>query len=211
MFIPPYEIETNNNKISSQFLFHTPLYEIQLDVDNDSLSKKIYQLREEDKEGVKKSNMSGGWHSGFRDPTDGVEIYNEALQYLEDILFNLPFNPKISKLDYIDSWSMINKKGSWNQIHNHLYSYNKTRIDLSGVYYVKVPEGDCGNIMFRNPVSSVHGNSFMQLRNHSSKEWEMRYPKAGLMYIFPAYLDHMVLPNNTDEDRIAISFNMTVS
>ena len=211
MFIPPYEIETDNNKISSQFLFHTPLFEIQLDVDNDSLSKKIYQLREEDKEGVQKSNMSGGWHSGFRDPTDGVEIYNEAFQYLEDILFNLPFNPKITKLDYIDSWSMINKKGSWNQIHNHLYSYNKTRTDLSGVYYVKVPEGDCGNIVFRNPVSSVHGNSFMQLRNHSSKEWEMRYPKAGLLYIFPAYLDHMVLPNNTDEDRIAISFNMMVS
>ena len=210
MFIPPYEIKTDNSKISSQFLFHTPLFEIQLDVDNDSLSKKIYQLKEEDKEGVKKSNI-GGWHSGFRDPTDGVELYDDVFKNLEDILINLPFNPQISKLDYIDSWSMVNNNGSWNQIHNHLYSYNTTRTDLSGVYYVKVPEGDCGNIVFRNPVSSVHGNSFMMLRNHSSKEWEMRYPKEGLMYIFPAYLDHMVLPNNTDEDRIAISFNMMVS
>ena len=45
MFIPPYEIKTDNSKISSQFLFHTPLFEIQLDVDNDSLSKKNISIK----------------------------------------------------------------------------------------------------------------------------------------------------------------------
>lgn len=210
MFIPPYEIKTDNSKISNQFLFHTPLFEIQLDVDNDSLSKKIYQLKEDDKEGVKKSNI-GGWHSGFRDPTDGIELYDEVFKNLEDILFNLPFNPQISKLDYIDSWSMVNNNGSWNQIHNHLYSYNTTRTDLSGVYYVKVPEGDCGNINFKDPRQSLsYGNPFIIERYHHG-DIISRMPEVGNMYIFPSSLDHSVGKNNIDDDRISISFNLTVN
>tara|TARA_B100001996_G_scaffold324109_1_gene269502 strand:- start:532 stop:1167 length:636 start_codon:yes stop_codon:yes gene_type:complete len=211
MFLPPNDIDVGKFTISQQFLFHTPLFEIELDnVDNNLLIEKIYELREDDKEGVTKSNM-GGWHSKFRDDTDGVETFFELFKELGDILLNLPFDPKITEIENLDAWAMINKRNSWNQLHNHLFTFGKARCDLSGVYYVKVPEGDCGDILFRNPVPAVVGNSFMMMRYHANKEWERRFPKTGFMYIFPAFLDHMVLPNNTDEDRISISFNMTVS
>ena len=36
------------------------------------------------------------------------------------------------------------------------------------------------------------------------------YPKEGSMLVFPAYLDHKVEPNKSDEDRISISFNIEI-
>mgnify|MGYP001373844879 CR=1 len=207
MFIDPIVVKTKKYDISNQFLFHVPLFEIEInDIDNDLLCENIYKLKENDIDGAKRSNI-GGWHSQMIED-DGC--YKQLTDKFEHILPKLSFDPVISELEHLDIWSMINNKGNWNQIHNHLYNYNEYRTDLSGVYYVRVPEGNCGNILFRNPASCVNGNTFIQLRNHSSKEWETRFPKAGLMYIFPAYLDHMVLPNETDEDRVAISFNLTV-
>ena len=210
MNLHPQIIEGDNYNISHQFLFHTPIFEIQLDdVDNNKLADIIYQLKEDDKEGMSVSNM-GGWHSKFRNENDGAESFDELFQNLRYILPILPFNPNIKELVSIDSWAMINKKGDFNLVHNHLYASDTLRVDLSAVYYVKVPDGDCGNIAFRDPRSVINGNTFVHSRYNNGLEWEHRYPKEGLMYIFPAFLDHMVRPNKTEEDRIAISFNLTV-
>ena len=36
------------------------------------------------------------------------------------------------------------------------------------------------------------------------------YPKEGSMLVFPSYLEHMVKPNESDEDRISVSFNLDI-
>ena len=208
MNIPPKIINGDKYNISHQFLFNTPIFEIQLDdVDNNKLTDIIYQLKEDDKEGMSISNI-GGWHSKFRNENDGAEVFDEVFDNLRYILPILPLN--ITELVSIDSWAMINNKGDFNQLHNHLFSTDTLRVDLSGVYYVKVPDGDVGNIAFRDPRPGINGNTFIHSRYNGGLEWEYRFPKEGLMYIFPSFLDHMVLPNKTDEDRISISFNLTV-
>ena len=63
--------------------------------------------------------------------------------------------PKIKSLSNINLWANINPKGSYNNSHNH------PGCDISGVYYVKVPKGKCGNIAFNDPRESyAYGNRF---------------------------------------------------
>ena len=95
-------------------------------------------------------------------------------------------------------------------------------IDLMNAYpdanwdYVKVPEGDCGKIEIENP------NYFNQVRlldamNPKIKEDMIAFtsmwfpPVEGTGLIFPSNLTHRVSENNTQEDRISISWNMSIN
>jgi len=225
--LPNHELKArtkyNSSKydISHQLLFQTPLFEIHIDdIDNRQLEKNIYKLRDESEDGVLKSNR-GGWHSleqslnpeqycGGQFENDEKyhsmdDTFKPLTDKLIDILHNLPFEPKIDRINNMTIWAMINKKGSYNTLHNH------PGCDIAGVYYVKVPEGDCGNISFSDPRESyVFGNGFMVSR-YSGGETIPRFPVEGNMYLFPACLHHAVDPNLTDGDRIAISFNLLLS
>ena len=204
MFLPPYIID-GIYRIEHQFLFQTPLLEIKLDdVDNQKLIENAYKVKEIDKGRI--SSNVGGWHSNYYTlEQDGIEYFNPLIEKFGDILPALPFDPPISELTDINLWFNISKKGDYNNSHNH------PRCDLSGVYYVKVPEGDCGNIDFRDPRQSLsYGNSFIVERYHHGN-MASRIPKVGNMYIFPSSLDHSVGRNNIDDDRISISFNLTVN
>ena len=204
MFLPPHIID-GIYRIEHQLLFQTPLLEIKLDdVDNQKLIENAYKVKEIDK-GTVSSNV-GGWHSNYYDlEQDGIEYFNPLIEKFGNILPALPFDPPISELTGINIWFNISKKGDCNSLHNH------PGCDLSGVYYVKVPEGDCGNIDFRDPRQSLsYGNSFIVERYHHGN-MASRIPKVGNMYIFPASLDHSVGRNNIDDDRISISFNLIVN
>ena len=209
--LPNHHIEDGKYKITHQLLFQTPLFEINIDdIDNKELEKNIYKLKDSSPKGIIKSNH-GGWHSIEQslNVTNSNQIpigdaFNPLTNKLMDILQCLPFTPKISKLHNMNIWAMINKKGSYNSTHNH------PGCDISGVYYVKVPEGDCGNICFTDPRESyVYGNTFF-VERYSGGETIPRYPIEGNMYLFPSSFKHLVNTNTTDEDRIAISFNLGV-
>jgi len=202
--LPPYIVD-GTYEIEHQLLFQTPLFQIKLnDVDNQKLIENAYKLKEIDK-GRLASNV-GGWHSNYYAlEEDGIENFNPLTEKFGDILPTLPFDPPISELNYANFWFNISKKGDYNNSHNH------PRCDLSGVYYVKVPEGDCGNINFKDPRQSLsYGNPFIVERYHAG-DVTSRMPKVGNMYIFPSSLDHSVGKNYIDDDRISISFNLTVN
>ena len=80
------------------------------------------------------------------------------------------------------------------------------------MYYVKVPQsGDAGCISFRDPRPAVYGNNFVFSRFYNQNAFRDRYPMEGLLYLFPTFLEHCVMPNMTEEDRISISFNLTLN
>ena len=35
-------------------------------------------------------------------------------------------------------------------------------------------------------------------------------PEAGMLWLFPSWLEHEVTPNNSTETRISISFNISI-
>ena len=224
MQLPPYEIN-GKYKIENQFLFHTALFQIELDdVDNKILTENAYKLYEVDK-GINVSN-SGGWHSNFYTFDDERFKYFEPLtSKFQYILPELPFYPNISKINKMNIWFNLNRRNNTHKRHHHINS------DFSGVYYVKVPEeidtgekeqhigidnqkisvpkkDDCGKIRFFDPRQAIsYGNYYYMSRYHTV--WDtQRMPVEGTMFIFPSALEHEVLPNSTDEDRISISFNL---
>ncbi len=90
-------------------------------------------------------------------------------------------------------WININGNGSYNESHHHMgnSANSKKQSILSGVFYLSVPDGDSGNIVFLK----------------SNNESISIKPKNGELLLFSPALIHSVETNNTMEDRISIAFN----
>src|SRR5258708_19259905 len=99
-------------------------------------------------------------------------------------------------------WACINKKHDQNLIHSHTNNYN-----LSGVYYLNVPK-DCGDIVFRDPRPGANQAPYRLFKDDGDSEYFT--PFEGLIILFPSYLEHFVLPNRSDGDRISMSFDLTL-
>lgn len=99
-------------------------------------------------------------------------------------------------------WATIYPKGSYVPEHIHNNSL------FSGVYYAKA-EPFCGNLVFKDPsyvaksMSSKISNKFPTVPTIHTQEVE-----SGLMTLFPSWLPHMSQPNESDSDRIIVSFNL---
>ena len=86
--------------------------------------------------------------------------------------------------------------------HNHVPNH------LSGVYYVTVPEG-WGDIRFydERKLPAVVEPAAVRESALTQRSYTF-HPAAGMMLIFPGWLDHVVGQNKTDEIRVSISFNI---
>jgi len=163
----------------------------------------IYKEKEKFPESVVKSNR-GGWQSEDSYYThDNIltQIVSGGLSYLGSCY-------KFPEMLIKAIWININKKNNFNSLHNH------PECDLSGVLWINIPKGS-GNFEFASPhnftASSVlksYEENF-KLDTYNYPGYRM-YPKEGSMLVFPSYLEHMVEPNKSDEDRISISFNIDI-
>ena len=174
---------------------------------NKLLIEYINQLKKEDPNGQKKSNL-GGWHSPFFDLNNNTSVGYKFLATLQPYIIDVfksygwVFDPK--KVMYSGMWAIINKKGDSNNEHIHPNS------NLSAAYYVKAPE-DCGEFVVNNP-HTINRNIFPDRENPTELNRLIAKHKVeeGDLLIFPAYLPHHVLPNESDEERIVISFNLWI-
>ena len=173
---------------------------------NNELTDYIYKLRSEDNVGLTKSNR-GGWHSkNFKlDNKDSIQFKFavEIQKYILDVFRNYGWKTEQNRIQIKEMWAIINKKDDFNVIHTHPNCY------LSSAYYVKAPE-NCGKFLIENP-NQAKKHFYPQLANKT----ELNMPIAGLdvnegdLLLFPGYLPHKVAKNESDEDRIVVSFNVT--
>lgn len=99
----------------------------------------------------------------------------------------------------LQSWINMHDRGGFNFLHMHEGSL------LSGGFYLQVPAGS-GQFVFRDPRPGVilgpvkggvpNGHADVHLT-----------PSAGLLVLFPCWMDHYVEPHDSDEPRITIAFN----
>ena len=172
-------------------LFPTPLLQIEVPEYKEILPI-AYKLRDEDPDGMKASNM-GGWHS--------------PLQPLPDVIHNyVPF-PDWNGT----AWYMINKNMQGNYSHTHPLN------DWAAVLWLKVPP-NAARLEFEHPdcfaqykcidsVGKYHKNIREQFNYWQA--WSVE-PVEGRMLMFPASLRHRVYFSATDEERIAMSFNISL-
>ncbi len=173
---------------------------------NNELTKYIYEEFKKDKEGLKRSNVNG-WHSKPFKFEKGNAAYKFAMtveKYIYDVFKNYGWSYKAEKIKITEMWSIINKKNNFNEPHIHPNNF------LSSVYYVKAPK-NCGKIIFNNP-NAVSRNRFpLDLKKTEfSANIQKIEPKEGTLLLFPSYLWHSVEPNESEEDRVILSFNVDI-
>lgn len=99
----------------------------------------------------------------------------------------------------LQSWVNLHDRGGFNFLHVHEGCL------LSGSFYLKVPPGS-GRFVFRDPRPGVvHGYVKGAVPNGYSDI--QLTPEAGLMVLFPCWMEHYVEPHDSDEPRIVIAFN----
>jgi uncharacterized protein (TIGR02466 family) len=174
---------------------------------NKDLKTYIYNLQKESSEGQIKSNR-GGWHSPNFTLTDKSSIqFKFALEIQKYILKSfqkLGWKTENTNITITSMWAIINKKNDFNVLHTHPNSY------LSAAYYVSAPK-NCGRFHIENS-NLARRHSYPKIKQNN----ELNAMVAGLdinegdLLIFPGYLPHKVAMNESDQDRIVISFNVGI-
>jgi uncharacterized protein (TIGR02466 family) len=104
-----------------------------------------------------------------------------------------------SDLQISDSWGNLHNINEG--IHNHCH----TNSYISGCFYVT----DGSPIEFQNPLLEIKGMKSEVNKSKNYRTWDSYTldPQAGLLVIFPSWLNHRVLPSKQKE-RISIAFNI---
>ena len=172
---------------------------------NKELSEYIYQLRDEDKDGLERSNK-GGWHSknfalGVQDSIQkkfAIKIQKYIIKAFQS------YGWETENIRIKEMWAIINKKEDFNVIHTHPNCY------LSAAYYVKAPT-NCGRFQVENPnIVMRHSHPEIQIKNELNLEVAGIEINEGDLLLFPGYLPHKVKRSESDTDRMVISFNVDV-
>ena len=167
-------------------LFATPVWYIEGTPQQliDELYEKVSIIKEKeylfDLDDYTKSNQGGYQTSQF----DWQEFHPVGKEYIEKILSKtLP-----SPVDIKGWWYNINLKGSWNTPHSH------PRVDYALVWYLTDSDG---LLRLMNPHSNRVDNKDASFDT-----------KKGDVLIFPGDLNHYVMPNIKEKDRVCISMNL---
>lgn len=166
------------------------------------LTDWIYRYRGKNPDGVYISNR-GGWQSPANFYSEGS--FQPFLQYILGNFQNMTQCYK-SKIQLLNMWININKRGDYNAEHDHPES------DLSAVLWVKTPP-NCGVLVFPSPRTFTQHKLIDVLDEEIAEQTKCKHiaffpPEEGKMIVFPSDMRHHVEMNCSDEDRISIAFNM---
>jgi hypothetical protein len=172
-------------------IFSSFVYSMELNVDNESLIKDIYHMKN-NVESAQKSNM-GGWQS----PGITNEIETESFTNLKNkikeavnLIIDLEKLPNKNYSFYY--WANVNKTNNYNIMHRHQGS-----LMLAAVYYPFVPNGDSTLDFHRTDGASEYYPSCFTINC-----------RTNMLCIFTPHLFHSVSANTAEQDRISIAFNI---
>ena len=81
----------------------------------------------------------------------------------------------------------------------------------SSPFIAKAPKNS-GNFIIEDPLSvSRHNYPIIETKTEFNNKVVGLDIEEGDLLIFPAYLPHKVGKNNTDEDRVVVSFNININ
>ena len=198
-----------NSKVNElNLVFSTPIWAFLIDNHDDinvQMLNYIKDLQKKDTQGIKRSNLSG-WHSNSFDMENkSVLHFFKSIQVnLNKAIVDMGWNKESNEFKVTSAWSIINKKNSSNSRHIHSNNY------ISAAYYVKAPT-NCGDIIFYDPRDAkvvrkpegINGNNL-------NADTVNITPQEGLLVLFPSYLYHSVNENQSDDERVVISFNVDI-
>ena len=99
-----------------------------------------------------------------------------------------------------DSWVSISGPGNYERMHTHDGSY------VSGVYYIKTAPG-CGELYFEELQDNLWASRRMEAEHFNTVSYT---PVERRVILFNSRMAHHVGQNISSEDRIAVSFNVSL-
>ena len=198
----------NDKILDLKLVFSTPIWaSIVKDYTklNVNMLEYITELQKNDPNGIKKSNVFG-WHSKNFEMNDEkvINFFAHIKPNINKTLIDMGWDDSNNKINVTSAWSIINKKNASNARHIHSNSF------ISAVYYVSAPK-NCGDIVFHDPRESrvIRKPNGIKANNLNAEVINIT-PQSGLLVLFPSYLYHSVNENDSDEERIIISFNIDI-
>lgn len=180
--------------------FCTPIWYEHTDIDTTQMAQKCLSMRQEGFANRTISNV-GGWQSDCLQLGNYVE-FEPIARLLDSKIVELQNRvSKDIKFQLDNIWINVNEKGHYNRKHIHGQTV------FSGTFYIQVDDLT-GNIRFHNdytpmqhyPIKFDYSQVFQTVVDYK--------PKNGMLLIFPAWAPHEVLPSESDQPRISISFNI---
>ena len=190
-----------------QKLFSVPIHYLQIDNFEDirdSLIKYAYDLKNIEQEGRLASNR-GGFQS---DPFEIKDCNDILHDLLINVIAHIPsFRENIDVK--CDGWININPPQAFNVTHHH------PNCEIAGVLWIKIPKNS-GDFIFISPYDFL---SYVEMFSYKEEfKQELNYyhnykfsPQEGTLLLFPSHLQHRVARNESNEDRISVSFNLKLS
>jgi len=187
-------------------IYTTPLWSSELVDFNDHKEKFLGAVRDfrlKNPEGVSRYNVGGSYQSPMtltKDPAFSV-----LFEFVANMGVRAAIDMQFVRCDTYISAAWVNfhdKKSSIQYEHVHQDTF-------SGVFYLKVPKKS-GKLVLSNPGINPLWQGAM-LRDQKSKfnSDKVRIePTEGQIYLWPSYLPHGVEPNDHDDERISVSFNI---
>ncbi len=179
------------------------------------LLEGIYDPRYDKKISAEYNDYVVGGYRLFRDEYLDKVCVEEIKKLMDEVVYNLVQEycmaefvlgiggagangegglPPIS-IDLTEYWVNVMPPGSYQRIHSH---YNS---NLSGTILLQAPEGS-GDLYIPSPYINGIENIIT-----THQEYVM-FPRASEGILYPSSLPHYVSRNESDEDRVSISYNL---
>jgi len=182
-------------------IFPTSIYTEMIQLDNALLEQNILKWSSE---GINdRKNTRKGWSS-----TQDMHLKSEYSAIVSSLIQNAT---NVFEQEYIERtptlinmWANILYPGGHHNNHTHPNSH------FSGVYYVKA-NNQSGNLLISDPrqgpqiIKNIRKEGYL-VHKHLWETIDL-IPKEGMLVLFPSWLPHSVDINNSNNNRISISFN----
>lgn len=186
--------------------FSTPVFSyIFKDVDslNVHLRKRILE-KERGKQSIAKSNQ-GGWQSSpdlFSWGGSEIALLEDYIHRVLKIATAHLHIPQSIKTGFdVYAWAAVNRQGHYNTTHVHPMA------TWSGIYYVdpgdEAPDEPGAALELSHPVLA----SVMTFFSGILPSARLVQPQAGMVILFPSYLQHSVRMYHGERPRICVPFN----
>jgi uncharacterized protein (TIGR02466 family) len=177
------------------------------------LRSEILSMREDDPEGIYRSNQAGTWHSCdqlLQKLPSGEELSQMFFGCFNKYAGTLATQPGEIQMK-LSAWAMVYSNGGYATVHTHPNAH------FSGVYYVDA--GEVSNEVTATGAEIHPGDiEFVDTRGSGSfkvpglnlQPAARITPKDGRLIVFPSWLPHFVHPVRGDHERIAVACNARI-
>ena len=196
--IPQSQVEPQKNELIQ--LFPTPVLICSCPFE---YSKELEWIKQQDTRRENKNSETGQIFNRQSEDTfilDKPEM-SRVRQFIDSKIKAFANNIMGSDSEMVITQSWLNKNGKGESHHEHIHPNSM----ISGVWYPQIHE-KLPPIQFRNETQRDITLSIKQY-NHFNGGTYMIPLKMGELILFPSNLKHSVPENQSDEERISLSFN----